>query len=142
MSPRKASAKPAAKKKRPPTKLKGKAVAAPAKKLAKKTAKKSAKKLATTAAKEPVVEAAAAKAKVPFKKRRKRSDDQPGWYPETRKTLIERLDNWDDRYSNKTLKNWAPPLDVGFAVNRISPPLPWNSSTAFHLRRFPVASTV
>jgi hypothetical protein len=23
-----------------------------------------------------------------------------------------------DRYFTKTLKNWAPPLDVGFAVNR------------------------
>ena len=47
-----------------------------------------------------------------------------------------------DRYFTKTLKNWDFPLDVGSAVNRISPPLPWNSSTAFHDRRSPVASTV
>ncbi len=33
------------------------------------------------------------------KVRRKRSDNQDGWYPETRKTLIERLDNWEDRAS-------------------------------------------
>ena len=117
MTKRPASKKAAVKKKRVAAAASVKK-AAPAKKAAVKksaskkatakkvTAKKSPEKEAPVkAAPEPKKKAAAKKkepeAKIPVKKKRKRANkkDKEAWYPETRKTLIERLDNWEDRAS-------------------------------------------
>ena len=94
-----ASAKKVAAKKAPAKK------AAPVKKVAAKkvTAAKKAAKPAAEAKAEPKKKAAAKKkeaaAKAPVKRKRIRKKDKEAWYPETRKTLIERLDNWEDRAS-------------------------------------------
>lgn len=92
---KKAAAKKAAAKKVPTKKaVAKKAVAkkAVAKRGAKAAKAEKAEKLTAAAEKAPAK-------KAPVKKRRKRANNQDGWYPETRKTLIERLDNWEDRAS-------------------------------------------